>query len=195
MARIKLTDDLKKAISGLSSTQKDKLLYRLIAGNPALAHKLIFELLEGGNTQDDRRAAVATEINSTLTNYEAYYHTPGILLLQLRDLSGVINRHVSTTRDKYGEVELNLLMVNECFQRFGDRIRVANYPKARTFNEYVVKRALKLLTLLEKMHEDMRLDFKTDLKKLGKYIAAQPTTMMVAKDLMLEVDRLLHPND
>lgn len=37
----------------------------------------------------------------------------------------------------------------------------------------------------------MRLDFKTDLKKLGKYIAAQPTAMMVAKDLLLDVDWLL----
>lgn len=195
MARIKLSDDLKKAISGLSPAQKDKLLYRLIAGNPALAHKLIFELLEGGNTQEDRRAMVATEINKILANYGAYYHTPGILLLQLRDLSGVINRHVSTTRDKYGEVELNLLLLNETFRLFGDKIQSVNYQRTRTFNEYVVKKALKLLVLIEKMHEDMRLDFKTDLKKLGKYIAAQPTAMMVAKDLLLDVDWLLKSGD
>lgn len=195
MARIKLTDDLKKAISGLSSVQKDKLLFRLIAGNPTLAHKLIFELLEGGNTKDDRRAEVAAEISSTLAEHEQHYHSPGILLLHLRDLSGVINRHVATTRDKYGEVELNLLMLNETFDRYGDRIRKVNYQRSRTFNEYVVKRALKLLGLIEKMHEDMRLDFKSDLKKLGKHIAAQPTTMMVAKDLTLDVNWLLKPND
>jgi len=195
MARIKLTDDLKKAISGLSPAQKDKLLFRLIAGNPALAHKLIFELLEGGNTQEDRRSAVAEQINKTLADYEAYYHSPGILLLQLRDLSGVINRHVSTTRDKYGEVELNLLMLNEAFRRFGDKIRPVNYQRSRTFNEYVVKKALKLLALIEKMHEDVRLDFKTDLKILGKYIAALPTTMVVAKDLALNVNWLLKSED
>ncbi len=195
MARIKLTDDLKKAISGLPAVQKDKLLFRLIAGNPTLAHKLIFELLEGGNTKDDRRAEVAAEISNTLAEHESHYHSPGILLLHLRDLSGVINRHVATTRDKYGEVELNLLMLNETFDRYDARIRKVNYQKTRTFNEYVVKRALKLLGLIEKMHEDMRLDFKSDLKKLGKHIAAQPTTMMVAKDLMLDVDWLLQPND
>ena len=193
MARIKLTDDLKKAISGLSPAQKDKLLYRLIAGYPALAHKLIFELLEGGSTQDERRGAVASEIGSTLAEHEAHYHSPGILLLHLRDLSGIINRHVSTTRDKYGEVELNLLMLNETFERFSDRIRKVNYQRSRTFNEYVVKRALKLLTLIGKMHEDIRLDFKTDLKKLGKHIASQQTTMVVAKDLMLDINWLLNP--
>ncbi|MFM9950222.1 MAG: hypothetical protein ACKV1O_19970 [Saprospiraceae bacterium] len=195
MARIKLTDDLKKAISGLSPTQKDKLLYRLIAGNPPLAHKLIFELLEGGNTQDDRRAVAAAEIINALAEHKAHYHSPGILLLLLRDLSGVINRHVATTRDKYGEVELNLLLLNEAFDLFGDKIRPVNYQRSHTFNQYVVKRALKLLSLIEKMHEDMRLDFKSDLKKLGKHIAAQPTTMMVAKDLVLDVNRLLQPNN
>ena len=48
MARVKLTDDLKKAISGLSHKEKDKLLFRLIKkmnsvleqypGSPLLVH-------------------------------------------------------------------------------------------------------------------------------------------------------------
>ena len=46
MARVKLTDDLKKAISGLSHKEKDKLLFRLIAKEPILAEQLVFKLLE-----------------------------------------------------------------------------------------------------------------------------------------------------
>ena len=34
MARVKLPDELKKAISGLSHKEKDKLLFRLIAKEP-----------------------------------------------------------------------------------------------------------------------------------------------------------------
>lgn len=195
MPRVKLSESLKKAISGLSAKQKDTLLFRLVAGNPPLAEKLIFDLLEGGETQEVRRAAVAKEIKDAFDRYEPHFHTPGILLLLLRDLSGNINRHVKTTRDKYGEVELNLLMLNEAFERFGTQIRKARQHKAQTFNEYVVKRALKLLGLLDKMHEDIRLDFRSDLKQLGAHIGSQPTTLRVAEELMLDIKWLLNPRD
>ncbi len=190
MARIKLTDDLKKAISGMSPAQKDKLLFRLIAGNPPLAEKLIFDLLEGGDTQGERRTEVANEIRKTLTTCKEDIYSPGILLLYLRDLSGIINRHVATTKDKYGEVELNLLMLNTAFEEFAQIIRNSSPLRARTFNEYVVKRVLKLLSLIDKLHEDLHLDFKDEFKKLGKQMSLYPPIVRLAADLHLDVKDL-----
>lgn len=191
MARVKLSDELKKAISGISSAQKDKLLFRLIAGNPALAEKLVFELLEGGETAEERRALAAKEIEKRMLEYQARYYSPGILLRLMRDLSGMINRHVATTRDRYGEVELNLLMLNLAFEYFGDKIRKTKPQKAQRFNEYVVKRTLKLLGLIDKMHEDLRLDFKKSLQTLAQHIANQSMTKSVAETYGLQLNWLL----
>ena len=45
-----------------------------------------------------------------------YYYSPGYLLLELRSISGRITQHVKTTKDKYGEVALNCLLLNQAFK-------------------------------------------------------------------------------
>lgn len=189
MARVKLSAELKKAISSLPGKEKDKLLYRLIAKDPALVERLEFQLLEEGDTTEMRRAEIRAGITFNLRHI--YYHSPGYLLMDLRSLSGMINAHVKTTRDKYGEIELNFFLLNETLRLFGDRVRPAHPQRARTFNEYVVKRALKLLKLLNRLHEDYRLDFKDDMQTLGRHIGDQPNMMQVAIREGLDVNWLL----
>lgn len=191
MARVKLSAELKKAIAHMPAREKDKLLYRLVAKDPDLAERLAFQLLEKGDTTEERRAEVHTEIASALRQLTTYYHSPGYLLLDLRSLSGRINAHVKTTRDKYGEIELNFFLLNETLRLFGDRVRPAHPQRARTFNEYVVKRALKLLRLLNRLHEDYRLDFKDDMQTLAHHIGDQPNMMRVAIQHGLDVNWLL----
>jgi len=191
MARVKLSDEIKKAISLLPPREKDKLLFRLIAKDPSLVQRLEFELLEGGETKDARREDLQTHIESTLENYRPHYYSPGYLLLVIRDLSGEINRHVSATKDKYGEVELNFLMLNKSLELFGEELRRASPHRSRTFNIYVVKRALKLLNLLSKMHSDLHLDFQPSMKELGGHIGNQPNMMKIAIMNMLDVNWLL----
>jgi len=193
MARVKLPQELKTAITGLSHKAKDKLLFRLIAKDPALVAQLNFELLEteAGVTKEDHRVVVEKAIISRLEKYESHYYTPGYLLLELRQLSGDINRHVRTTKDKYGDTYLNFLMLNHTFRLYGDRIRQSTPARAMTFNEYVVKRALRLLKQLRNMHEDHVLDFEEAMKELGEHIGSQPTTMRVAIYNMLDVNHLL----
>jgi len=165
----------------------------LIAKDPALVAQLNFELLEteAGVTKEDHRSVVEKAIISVLEEYEPHYHSPGYLLLELRSLSGDINRHVRTTRDKYGDTYLNFLMLNHTFRLYGDQIRQSSSYQTRTFNEYVVKRALRLLKQLQKMHEDHVLDFEEAMKELGEHIGSQPTTMKVAIYNMLDVNHLL----
>jgi len=188
MARTKLSDELKEAISLLSNKEKNKLLFRLIAKDSALAEKLTFELLEGSGSKDIRREEIYHTIERTLNTYRFY--SPGYLLLLLRNFSGEITRHVKTTKDKYGEIQLNLLMLNKSLSLFGDKIRKTHPHKSRTFRNYVVKRAIKIVGLINKMHEDYWLDFQEDIQKLGHYIDAQPLMKAYAEEFGLDIEML-----
>jgi len=188
MARTKLSDELKEAISLLSNKEKDKLLFRLIAKDTALVERLTFELLEEGESKEDRREDIYKMIDKGFDKYR--YYSPGYLLLVLRSISGDINRHVKTTKDKYGEIQLNLLMLNKSLGLFGDKIRNVPSHKSRTFNSYVVKRAIKLVKLLGKLHEDYLLDFQEDIQKLGHYIDAQRHMQYLAEELGLDIEML-----
>lgn len=191
MARVKLTDDLKKAISGLSHKEKDKLLFRLIAKEPILAEQLVFKLLEDGISAEDRRADLAKEIEQYLIDYQKYYYSPGYLLLDLRTISGKITQHVKTTKDKYGEVALNFLMLNKALALFGKKISQVRPSRSRTLNKYVVNRAIKLLGLLRKIHEDYRLDFSEDMIELGEHIQNIDAMKRMADDFELDLELLL----
>ena len=190
MARIKLPDELKKAISQMPEREKDKLLFRLIAKEPALVKQLSFKLLEDGETTDERRADVKDFIERCMKSMVRSYYSPGYLLLDMRHISGRITDHVKTTKDKYGEVELNFYLLIRSLELFGGKTKQAQARRARTFNSYVVKRTIKLINLVGKMHEDYALDFYEDMKKLAKLIRTQPTMMDMAKNLGLDL-RLL----
>lgn len=191
MARVKLTADLKKAISGLSHKEKDKLLFRLIAKEPILAEQLVFKLLEDGVSAEDRRADLAKEIEQYLIDYQKIYYSPGYLLLDLRSISGKITQHVKTTKDKYGEVALNFLMLNKALALFGKKISQVRPNRSRTLNKYVVNRAIKLLGLLRKIHEDYRLDFSDNMIALGKHIQSIDAMNRMATDFELDMELLL----
>jgi len=188
MARQKLSDELKEAITLLSAKEKDKLLFRLIAKDAVLIEQLKFKLLEKGSTKEERREEIYLMISTDFDKYQ--YYSPGYLLLVLRSLSGDINRHLKTTKDKYGEVQLNLLMLNKSLSLFGDKIRKAHPHRSRTFNSYVVKRTMKLVGLVRKMHEDYLLDFQEDIEKLGQHIDEQPSMKILAEALGLDVEML-----
>lgn len=189
--RLKLSNELKKAISQLPDKEKDKLLFRLLPKNEDLVRKLEFDLLEGGDTTELRREELKEQMEKVWQKYPYHYYSPGYLMMTLRDMSGFITRHVKTTKDKVGEVELNLYMLVQAFDRNEDELLQANPYKMRKFNEYVIKRAQKVLTLLDKLHEDYRLEFQEDLDKLGRLIGNQPNTMKVAIQLGFDVNELL----
>ena len=195
MASVKLSDELKEAISNMPLKEKDKLLFRLVAKDAALVEKLKFQLLESDvDAKEKRREELYREINQHLEDYERYYYSPGYLLLELRSISGVINRHVKTTKDKYGEVVLNLFMLNKSLALFIDRINKARPQKQGTLRSYVLKRAAKILNLIKRMHPDMRLDFEDDLIQLGQLISQNQLMLDTAHHEGLDIDRLLRPN-
>lgn len=191
MSKIKLSNELKKAITLMPVKEKDKLLLRLVAKDANLVQRLEFELLEESPTVEERRADLRDEIHQSLLESQRYFYSPGYLLLDLRNLSGKINQHVKTTKDKYGEIELNFFMLNKALELMGERIRPFSSIKARTLNEYIVRRILKLLKLIDKLHEDYRLDFHPVMVELAGHMGEQPTLMKTAIYQMLDVNWLL----
>lgn len=190
MARVKLTSELKKAISALPSREKDKLLFRLVPKDEILVAQLEFRLLESGDTADLRREELRQTIERALQRAANNYYSPGYLLLDIRAISGQINRHVKVTKDKYGEIELNLFMLNRTLELLGGQLRFASPWHSRTLNEYMAKRVLKLLKLLEKIPEDYHADFRPGFQQLAEALSAQGNFTRVAKGLHLNLQAL-----
>lgn len=178
----KLDDHLKAAIVKMPVAEKDKLLLRLVAKDEKLVRRLVFELLEKGETRDDRAAALREEISQELAKQAKDYFSPGYLLLFLRHWNARINDHVLATKDKVGEVTLVLFMLAEAFRSY--RGMLESYPEKRsdTFAPYVVKRTATILGKAKKLHEDYHMDFRRDAQDLLEHIWSFRPTAVLAKE-------------
>ena len=152
MPRRTLSPDLKKAISALSIREKDKLIFRLLPRDDKLVERLEYELLEEAATQEERRKEVATFIENSLAElHNERYLGPGFILYTMRAASGRISRHLFVTKDKYGEIALNLQLLIQVLRQFGRQLPEFRSSKARNLTIYLIKRTIKVLNLLEKL--------------------------------------------
>lgn len=136
-----LDPDLKKAIVHLPGVEKDKLLLRLVAKDAVLTEKLYFELVERGQTVDERRELIRQFIQRT-ANLHA--DTPGWLMMDMRTVSGYISRHLKVTKDKYGEVELMLSMLNTFYENNAHLLARYN-SRSDKAAQYIAKRTDQVL--------------------------------------------------
>lgn len=178
--RATLSAELKSAISNLSDKEKDKLLFRLLPKEPALVDQLAYQLLEDAASMEERRSDLKAGIQQELKQAASYFYSPGYLLLDLRAISGEINRHVKTTKDKYGEIELNFFMLNYSLDLLHNKLKTFRHQKSRTLDSYIIKRAQKLEKLMSKLHPDYQLDFTGDWEKLIQHIEQLPNTKRMA---------------
>lgn len=178
----KLDEQLKAAIVRMPVAEKDKLLLRLVIKDQKLVRRLVFELLEGSSTRDERAEALRTEIATDLARYSADYLTPGYLLLYLRHWNARITEHVQATKDKSGDVSLALFMLAEAFRLHHKML--SSFPEKRsdTFAPYVVKRTATILKKAEKLHEDYFIEFRRDAQELLEHIWAFRPTAVLAKE-------------
>ena len=190
MPRIKLSEELKEAVKGLSPKEKDKLLFKLLPKEKKLVHQLEFKLLENENTTEERRDKVKSAILLSCENYPQQYHSPSYLVWNLKDLSGKINYHIAITKDKIGEIELNLLMLNEVLGKNIDKLVTEDKWQIRKLAEYVVVRINKLHGLIGKLHEDYLLEFERDINILKAILDNLPLFYKVAADNNIELTLL-----
>ncbi|OFX24114.1 MAG: hypothetical protein A2033_13945 [Bacteroidetes bacterium GWA2_31_9] len=187
---MKFEPEFKRAISQLPSAEKDKLIFRLLKYDLVLANRLNFELLSSKNV-DERRAEMEIIVKTNVEKMTNYFHSPGYLMMDMRYLSGEITTHVKTTKDKFGEISLNLLMLNEVLRLNNKNIDQSKAVKSYKFCIYVIARAFKILILINALHEDYRIEFNDNLINLGELISESNYLMQTAIRNGFDVNWLL----
>src|SRR5436190_2798325 len=168
--------EFKIAIQNLPTAEKDKLILRLLKKDLLLANRLYFELVDV-QTVDDRRVKMQEVVNKAVAKMTKTFNSPGYLLQNMRYLSAEITEHVKITKDKFGDISLNLQMLVEVLEQ--NNSRIVNQKIAKTYKLiiYILARTFKILTLINTLHEDYRMEFKDDLQRLGELITENPVLM------------------
>jgi hypothetical protein len=180
----KATDPRFEVLKMLTPEQKDKLLLKLFRKDPMLVEKLAFEFFEDKSDLEQRRREIKAKIDRFIAKQYIPWDTPGELMMEMRSINGRITEHVKITKDKYGEVELTILLLNTAFDRFWQMLN-DKVTRADTFAEYCLKRTLHIIKCLDKLHEDNYLDFKEDLDRLYGYLHKYKKTSYEAKSLKI----------
>ena len=182
--------ELKKALQLLPDAEKDKLILRLLKHDLHLANQLRFALVETDSVQD-KREELKKRIIKRIEQATERYYSVGYLLMDVRDISGEINEHVSITKDKLGEISLNCLMLRQLLELNNERIGSESYGKAYTLCIYIVARIFKILMLIQKQHEDLHIEFKEEIETIGKLIGKNHLLMKTAIHNGLDVNWLI----
>lgn len=182
--------EFKKALQELPEKEKDKLIFRLLRRDMDLAEKLHFELVDTDSIEDKRRN-METAVSNDIKRFSENYHSLDYIAIEMRRISGKISHHVKITKDKFGEISLNLQMLNEVIDQNSFSLSHSKPQKSAKFYNYVIVRGFKILLLINLLHEDFLLDFKDDLKKLGANISSNKMLLKTANFNSLEINWLL----
>jgi hypothetical protein len=183
--------EFKEAIKNLASSEKDKLIFRLLKRDLDLANRLYFELIDT-ETVDDKRAKMMLLVAKRTKQISERFYSVGDLLMDVRYISGDINEHVRITKDKFGEIALNLQMLIATLTLNKSKINKSDFSKNYTFYIYTIARTFKILLLIKALHEDYLLDFKDGLEKLGALILVNTDLMQLAIKNGLDINWLIH---
>ena len=182
--------EFKKALQNLPSEEKDKLILRLLKKDLVLANQLLFQLVDT-DTVEQKRTYIENELTRYLKKSMERYYSLGIFLMDIRFASGKINDHVSITKDKFGEISLNIQMLIESVQHIKLYILNTKPKDSYTTCIYIIARAFKILLLIKAQHEDLHLEFRDSVIKLGKLIGENDVLMRHAINNGLDVNWLL----
>ena len=107
--------EFKQALSEFSSIEKDRLIFRLLKKDKLLSKKLYFELIDP-ETTDQKRDQMEENVTEKLASAARYIGNPKYYLSTIRTISAEITEHVKVTTDKFGEVYLNLFLVDQILE-------------------------------------------------------------------------------
>ncbi len=183
----------KKALQELPAKEKDKLILRLLKKDLNLANQLYFELVNTDSVED-KRNDIQKYIQKRMTYVNEHFFSMGYLLLDVRDASGIITEHVNITKDKYGEIELNCYLLYQVLLLNKQHFGTQSYQSSYTMCIYVIARIYKILTLIQKQHKDLHLEFKDNVVQIGKMVSDIPYLMKTAINNALDINWLLSFN-
>ena len=149
--------EFKQALSEFSSKEKDKLIFRLLKKDKLLSRKLYFELIEE-ETTDDKRNAMEEIISERITEISKYVANQKYFLVLIRKLSAEITEHVKITTDKFGDVYLNLFLINKILEH-NEKLGRQRFDAVYKLYIYLINKIIKALIQIKKLDEDYWMEF------------------------------------
>jgi len=179
--------EFKRTLSELSHKEKDRLIWRLLRKDWYLREQLHFNMVDTRGVEELREeCAELVKDKVEKLGYKGAYMAQ--MQRFIRYVSGDISHHVRITKDKYGEIELNLVMLNELLREHQVFIINSDSEKyKRKLFLYVVNRIFRTMGQLQKIHEDLRLDFSEAFERLGTNIQDIPELNELADENGLEI--------
>ena len=154
---MEFSKEFKQALSEFSSKEKDKLIFRLLKKDKLLSKKLYFELIDP-ETTDDKRNEMEKIISERVSEISKYVANQKYFLVLIRKLSSEITEHVKVTTDKFGDVYLNLFLVNKILEH-NEKLGRQRFDAVYKLYIYLINKIFKALTLIKKLDEDYWLEF------------------------------------
>ena len=154
---MEFSKEFKQALSEFSSKEKDKLIFRLLKKDKLLSKKLYFELIEE-ETTDNKRNTMESYLKERITDLSKHIGNPKYFLVLVRKLSGEITEHVKVTTDKFGDVFLNLFLVNTILEH-NDKLSRQRFDAVYKLYIYLINKIIKALIQIQKLDEDYWLEF------------------------------------
>lgn len=160
--------EFKTALSAFSNIEKDRLIFRLLKKDPLLSKKLYFELIDP-ETTDDKRNVMEEHVQERVAMVSKYIGNPKYFLTIIRKISAEITEHVKITTDKFGEVSLNLLLIDSILKHNDDLSR-QRFDNVYKLYLYLINKTVRSLLLIKKLDEDYWMEFDEQLESLKKKI-------------------------
>ena len=160
--------EFKQALSEFSSIEKDRLIFRLLKKDKLLSKKLYFELIDP-ETTDQKRDQMEENIREKTMLAAKYIGNPKYYLVIIRRISAEITEHVKVTTDKFGEVYLNLFLVDQILEN-NDSFAQQRFDNVYKLYIYLINKIVRALLLIKKIDEDYWMEFDELLRDIDLQI-------------------------
>ena len=156
--------EFKQALSEFSPIEKDRLIFRLLKKDKLLSKKLYFELIDP-ETTDQKRDQMEENVTEKVASAARYIGNPKYYLSTIRTISAEITEHVKVTTDKFGEVYLNLFLVDQILEN-NDSFAQQRFDNVYKLYIYLINKIVRALLLIKKIDEDYWMEFDEILGKI-----------------------------
>lgn len=144
--------EFKAALSQLSNIEKDRLIFRLLKKDKILSKKLYFELIDE-ETADQKRDQMEEIVKEKVEYAAKYISNQKYFVVLIRKISAEITEHVKVTTDKFGDVSLNLFLIDQILE-YNDKLSRQRFNDIYKLYLYIINKIVKALALTKKLDED-----------------------------------------
>ena len=156
--------EFKAALSNFSAIEKDRLIFRLLKKDKLLSKKLYFELIDT-ETTDQKRTQMEEQIEERVLLASKYIGNPKYFLVLIRKISAEITEHVKITTDKFGDIYLQLFLVNQILEN-NDKFNHQRFDNIYKLYIYLINKLLKAIISIKKIDEDYWMELNEILESI-----------------------------